>query len=133
LMNGDLLESLKRELKLDRKTVLKYYSDTRKMLKLNEMEIRLVELKSGEVVGGDVAYSLVLRFRTHYIIGCLRAGKVWSSRDFVRLVKKVSGSSDAYGAYRLVKKGKSGDILKVGEARKLVDYLKNVNENLKNG
>ena len=133
LMNGDLLEGLKKELKLDGKTVLKYYRDTRKMIKLNEMGIRLCELKGKEFVGGDVCYSLVLRLRTHYIISCLRGGKVWSSRDFVRLVRKVCGSDDAYSSYRLVKKGREGNILKVGEARKLVDYLKDKNEGLKNG
>lgn len=133
LMNRDLLESLKKELKMDKRTILKYYRDTKRMLKLNGMEIRLVELRGGEYVDGGVSYSLVLRLRTHYIISCLRDGKIWSSREFVRLVRRVSGSDDAYRAYGLVKRGGEEDILKVNEARKLLEYLKGENEDLKNG
>ena len=71
-----------------------------------------------------LAYSLALRFREAYIVECLIKDKMWSNKEFISLLKNISGSPKAYYGYLRVKnKEKELKELKIEEANKLYQYL----------
>ena len=70
------------------------------------------------------AYSLILRLRTIYIIECIKKNKIWSKKEFLETIKKVSGSCMAYERY-LTSKNKNTlkNELKLEEAERLLEYI----------
>lgn len=80
-----------------------------------------------------IAYSLVLRLRSSYILDCLIKEKKWNNREFIKIVKKVSGSIKAYEGYLRAKDDKPRKKgLPVEEAERLHDYvLKKIKEHEK--
>ena len=84
-----------------------------------------VSRKLGEKsVGDGIAYSIVLRLRTLYLVDCIKRNKKYSKKSFLKLIKRIGGSLVSYDGY-LRSKGdkKDGNELVVGEAEKLVDYI----------
>ncbi len=82
--------------------------------------------KAGKGVSDAASYSLILRLRTLYIIDCLKKRKMWTKKEFLNLIKKISGSLDAYERY-LTSKNKNAKEFKlpVKEAEKLMNYNNN--------
>jgi predicted nucleotidyltransferase len=80
--------------------------------------------KIKENVSDASAYSLILRLRTLYIIECLRKGKIWSKKEFLELIEKISGSTTAYERYLSSKNYNTKESkLKIEEAEKLREYI----------
>jgi len=104
---------------------LKWHIETTKSaLRINDSNIKLSEKLSEKNIGDAVAYSLILRLREVYIVDCLKKNKLWKTNEFVEMVKKISGSVEAYDRYLAVKnRGEAKEILKLGEAKKLLAYL----------
>ena len=122
IINEDLLkEYIKSPLTIKN---LKWHIDTTKSaMKVVKEFINSYEEK-GKNVGDAIAYSLILRLRTLYIIDCLNKGKLWKKEEFLRLVKKISGSLIAYERYI---KSKNNNTLEhklpIEEAKKLMNYI----------
>jgi len=102
---------------------LKWHIDTTKSaMNVVEEYIQIAE-KTGKKVNDAASYSLILRLRTIYIIDCLKKGKLWTKKEFLGLVKGVSGSLTAYERYLESKNKNTKEfILPVKEAKKLMDY-----------
>lgn len=104
---------------------LKWHLDTTKSaLKFVEKDLEI----SGELgetkISDGIAYSLVLRLRTLYLIDCVRGNKKYSRDKFLKLVKRVGGSLVAYEGYLRAKGDKKDKSeLAVVEAEKLVGYI----------
>lgn len=64
----------------------------------------LREAEMNEVSAATV-YSLVVRLRELYIIDCLLKNKRWSTKGFLVLLRKITGTSHAYMEYQRVKQG----------------------------
>jgi len=102
---------------------LKWNIDTTKSaMNVVKEYIKLAE-EIQEKVSDAASYSLILRLRTIYIINCLKKGKIWTKREFLGLIKKISGSLIAYERY-LDSKNNNAKAYKlpIREAKKLMDY-----------
>ena len=103
---------------------LKYHIITTKSaMNIVEKDIKFSREMKENASDAD-AYSLILRLRTLYIIDCLRKGKNWSKKDFLKLIKNISGSLIAYERYISSKnKNTLENKLPVEEAEKLLNYI----------
>ncbi|MFW5847116.1 MAG: nucleotidyltransferase domain-containing protein [Nanoarchaeota archaeon] len=128
LLNKSLLERLKKETYLSKKILSEYLRATKKMLKLNELEITLAEKEKRKNVSSSISYSLVLRLRTYYILKQIKKKKIWKKSQFLKLIKDLTGSHKAYKSYLNMKNNKKVNDLSVIDARKLLNYLKKETE-----
>jgi len=73
----------------------------------------------------STAYSLILHLRSIYIVDCLKKKRLWGNREFLKLIKEISGSLRAYDGYLRVKNDNKilMDGLPLQEAEKLYDYI----------
>jgi len=123
IINKNLKESYLNS-SLTGKNLRWHIETTKKMMKKVKEDIEFSR-KIGMKISDASAYSLVLRLRTLYIINCLRKNKSWSKKEFLRLIKKISGSLTVYYEYLRVKKKdkKLQNKLPIDEAEKLMDYI----------
>lgn len=123
LMNSDYIKDL--EIKVTKKNVKWYLDSTEEKLNLIKRCIDDAKNEKKKHLSDAIAYSLVLRIRTLEIIKKLIQNKNYSKREFLILIRKISGSLIVYERYIAVKnnlKEKNG--LKIDEAKRLYEYLK---------
>ena len=120
LINASYLKSIKIE--VTEKNVRWYLDTTKKKLDLIE---KILALYRRERVSDKVAYSLILRARTLYIMQKLILNHEYSKKDFKELIAKVSGSNNTYNAYLSVKAGlEDTNNARKEETEKLYFYLR---------
>ena len=110
---------------LNKKNLKWHIETTKSAMKVMEKSIELSK-DMGLKEGDASSYSLVLRLRTFYIIDCIRKNKQWKKKEFLSLIKKISGSLNAYEGYLRVKndsKEKGRYNLEIKEAEKLMNYI----------
>ena len=108
---------------LSEKNLRFHIETTKSAMNFVKEEIKIAKETENNVSDAS-AYSLILRLRTLYIIDCLKKNKMWTKKEFLRLVKKISGSLDAYNRYIISKNKNTMDYkLKVEEAEKLMRYI----------
>jgi len=102
---------------------------TKSAMKVVNEYIKLAE-ETNQNVSDAAAYSLVLRLRTIYLINCLKKRKKGAKKEFLGLIKKISGSLIAYERYLESKnKNTKESRLPVNEANKLMNYnIKQIKE-----
>ena len=122
IFNPLLIEQYKKT-RFTKKNLDFHIKTTKSALKINKGIIKLdKELKSK--CSDSVAYSLILRLRGVYILECLIKDKLWSNKEFLRLIKRISGSTEAYNGYLRAKNDdKDKKNLDVHEAEKILDYV----------
>ncbi len=130
LLNADYLNQI--NVKITRANVEWYIKTTEDKLKIIRKVLDWTKEKNKKYVDNLVAYTLVLRIRTLYIIRKLMKNENYSKKDFIKIIKNVSKGTNAYDGYLAVKnnskeKGKIG----VAEAEKLYRYLKKELESVK--
>ncbi len=129
IMNGNLINKYVKY-PVTKKNIKWHIKTTKSAINLAEKDLKI----SGEMntlAGDAVAYSLILRLRTFYIINCLKNNKKWKKTEFLSLIKKITGSLKAYEGYLRVKKNEKNKYdLKIKEAEKLIEYIKNELKNL---
>ncbi len=104
--------------------VKKHLEEIKSMTKINEDFIEMDE-QMKENTPDETIYSLVLRLREIYLIGCLKDNKKPSNKEFIGLIKNISGSAEAYESYLRIKNDKpSKRGIKTSHARKLINYTK---------
>lgn len=126
LINEPYLHEL--NIQVTKKNVKWYIETTREKLGL----IKEILEKAGKKIDNRTIYTLILRIRTLYIIQKLIKNRAYSSKEFMRLITRISGNQSAYNSYLAVK----NDITKANittkeEAEKLYIYLKKQLENVK--
>jgi len=128
LVNEPLKKRLIKKIKekLNGKYLIEYIKNTKDIISLNEKEIRLSELKKEKYVDNSVGYSLILRLRTYYILDCLKKNRLWSKKEFLDIIKWITGSELAYQSYTDAKNSKKSEILPLEEAQKVLNHLKNL-------
>jgi len=104
---------------------LKFHIELSKSaMKMEKTAIELAEMQN-ENISDNIMYSLILRLRQTYIIDCLIRNKLQNKKDFLKLVKKITGSERSYEAYVRSKSDvKRQVIISIIEAKKIYDYLK---------
>lgn len=102
---------------------IKWHIDTTKSAMNVVMEYIKLAKKIKRGVSDAASYSLILRLRTLYIVDCLKKRKMWTKKEFLGLVKKISGSLTAYERYLESKNKNTKEFkLPVEEAEKLMNY-----------
>jgi len=122
IINKELIEHYASS-KLTLKNLSYHIETTKSAMKVVEKDIELSK-EMNEKASDAAAYSLILRLRTLYIIDCLKHGKIWSKKDFLKLVKNISGSITSYERYLSSKNKKTEESrLPIEEAEKLMRYI----------
>jgi predicted nucleotidyltransferase len=124
LLNSNYLNSIK--VKITRRNIKWYLNTTEDKLKLISEIIGKTKKKNQKKLADRVAYTLVLRIRTLYIIRKLIENKDYSKKQFIRIIKDISRGTNAYESYLAVKNNleqKNG--ISLDDAERLNDYLKN--------
>jgi predicted nucleotidyltransferase len=113
---------------------IKWYLDTTKeKLELVEKIISWAKEKKKNNLSDRIAYTLILRIRTLYIINCIRENKKYSKHEFIRELKRIKGIKNAYERYMTIKNDlndKNNSSLE--EIIALYDYLATLYRNTKN-
>lgn len=115
---------------------LKWHIETTiKMMNEVQEDINFAKKING-MVSDASAYSLILRLRTLYIIDCIRKNKLANKKEFLKLIKKISGSDNAYQRYVYAKNNNPLESkLQINDAEKLrsfaLDKIKDIKKWLK--
>lgn len=121
LVNADLIEKYKK-IKLTKKNLKFHIETTKSAMKVNKAAIELY--KERMLVSDSTTYSLILRLREIYIVNCLIKNKKWGNKEFIKLIKKISGSTKAYERYLDAKNKDTLEYkLPIKEAEKLYNYI----------
>ena len=93
-------------------------------LKLNKEAIEF-DWEEENNCSDATSYSLILHLRSVYIVDCMIKNKLWSNKEFIRLIRDVSGSLTAYQGYFRVKNNeRTKRELLIDEAGKIYNYIK---------
>ena len=123
LINGEFIEGL--EIEVTKKNVKWYLDTTEEKLEIIKEYIDNAKTQKKKYLGDKIAYTLILRIKTLEIIKKLIQNKNYSKREFIKLIKKISNSNNAYERYMASKnKLKEESKLTMDEAEKLYEYLK---------
>ncbi len=127
LLNSNYLSSI--EIKVTKENIKWYIETTEDKLNIINQAIKS---KNKIYLSDKLAYTLILRIRTLYIIKKLAENKNYSKQEFLKLIKKVSGGNNAYERYLVIKNNLEDEHkLGIKEAEKLYIYLKNQLDNTK--
>ncbi len=123
IMNKELLSKY-RNYKLNKSNLKFYFDVTTSAMKVCKSAINIDKESGAKNTSDAIAYSLILNLRSTYLVDSLIKNKKWSTKDFLRLIKKISNSLESYEGYTRVKSDiKSKRKLEVEDARKLISYI----------
>jgi len=127
ILNKDLLKNYV-DVSLTKKNLKWYVETTKSRTKDIREDIKLYKKANEKYMSDNFAYILVLRLRTIYIIDCIRKNKICTKKEFLKLIKKTSGSLDVYDGYLRSKNNqKTKKELPLKQTEKLIEYIdKNV-------
>jgi len=113
-----------KDIKFTQENTKFHIETTNSALEVIDKSIGLAELE-GRGLSENIIYSLVLRLREVYIVDCLKYKKIATIKEFVSLIKKLTGSDKTYRLYLNVKnnKEKSNEQINTKEAKKIQDYI----------
>ncbi len=123
IINKKLFEKYKKN-KLNKKALKWLIDTTRSSIKISKEQTSILKELGEKKVSDNISYSLILRLRTIFIIEKLIKNKSWNKKDFLNLIKKVSGSLIAYEGYIRVKNNKKiRKELLIEDVERLVEYI----------
>ncbi len=130
LINSKLISSL--EIKVTKKNIKWYLDTTEDKLTIIKGVLDIAKRKNKANLGDAVVYTLVLRARTLHIIKKLIKNEAYSKREFVGLIRSVSGGNSAYDSYVNYKNNlDERNETTIEEAEGLYKYLKDELEKVK--
>lgn len=132
LLNNNFLKEI--NIKVTKKNIKWHMETTKNSLEIIKSSIDRIENKKPNGKLSDaIAYSLILRLRTLYMIDCLINNRAYNKNEFIELTKKISGSSTAYERYVYSKSNEDNKReLLLSEGKKLYIYLKEYLQKIKN-
>lgn len=123
IINKDLIKEYRNN-PLTKKNLKWYIETTNSRIENLQKDIELYKKANERYMSDNVAYILILRLRSLYIIDSMKKNRVWTKKGFLKIIKNISGSLKAYEGYLRSKnneKVRSGLLIK--EAEKLTEYL----------
>lgn len=122
LVNAELIESYKRT-ELTKRNLSWYLETTKSALRVIKTAFTLSR-GVGESVSDDIAYSIILRLRGVTHIDCIKTGRAWTKKEFLALVRKLSGSLEVYEAYLRSKDGaRNRRVVALEAATRILNYI----------
>lgn len=132
IINPELLYEYKKA-ELTKKNIKFHIETTKSAMKIIENDIEISKELNEKNTSDNIVYSLILRLRTIYLIDCIKQKRNWSKKEFLDLIKKISGSLNAYEGYiRSKNNEKLQKSLPIEEAEKIIDYINKNIEKLEN-
>lgn len=129
LLNYSYLSSIK--IKVTNGNIKWYIDTTEDKLKILEEVIKITKEKNKRYLSDFVAYTLILRIRTLYIIEKLIKDKPYKKNDFIVLIKNIS-KGNSYEKYLSIKNDmKDKYEVTIKETELLYSYLRNQLNNVK--
>ncbi|MDO8508161.1 MAG: nucleotidyltransferase domain-containing protein [Nanoarchaeota archaeon] len=123
LLNSAYLELI--DVIVNKNNVSPYIETTENKLKIIKEIIEKIKKKSKKNLSDKIAYTLVLRIRTLYIIKSLIEKNNYSKKDFIKIINNTSRGKTAYEGYLAVKNNQEDEArININEAERLYDYLK---------
>ena len=123
IINKELLTKYK-NIKLTKKNLKWYLEVTKSGLKVNKAALKIASESESKYISDAIAYSLVLHLRSLYIVNQLLKNKLWSNKELIKIIKKITGSKIAYEGYLRVKADKKPkEQLPMNEAALLLEYI----------
>ena len=124
LLNNKFLKEIKIE--VTKKNTKWFLDTTENSLKVIKNSIDKIEKKKPDgKLSDSIAYSLILRLRTLYMIDCLIKNKDYRKNAFIKLIEEISCSLTAYNRYVYAKDHKENKrLLPLEEGKMLYEYLK---------
>jgi predicted nucleotidyltransferase len=122
LLNSDYISLL--DVNVTEKNVKWYLDTTDDKINLIKKVIAKEKSKDKKYIHDKIAYTLILRIRTLYIIKKLISNQDYSKKDFTKLIKDISKGINVYERYLAVKNNleeKNG--ISMEEAERLYEYL----------
>ena len=122
LLNSDYLDSL--NIRVTEKNIKWYLDTTEDKIKLIREIIEKEKSKNKNHVHDRIAYTLILRIRTLYIIRKLILNQNYSKKEFIELMKNISKGTNAYKGYLIIKNIlKEENRVSIEETERLYEYL----------
>ncbi len=122
LLNEDYLASV--NVRVTKANVKWQIETTREKLELIQRIIK--KFKNKRYLSDRMAYTLILRIRTLYLLKNLIENKHYSKKEFIKLIEKISKGKKAYERYLAVKNNlEDKNKASTEEVKSLYDYLKN--------
>ncbi len=123
LLNAPYLKNI--NIKVTQKNIKWYLDTTEEKLALIERVLEVRKSKGERYVEDTIAYSLVLRARTLQIINKLIQNKIYSKKELISLLKRVSGGETLYQRYHAAKQNTAEKkMLLLEEAERTYTYIK---------
>ena len=129
LLNVGYLESI--EINVTKRNVKRYIKTTEEKLELIKKVLDKKKIQNRKNVEDVVAYTLILRIRTLYLITKLIKTEEYSKKDFVNMLIGISNGKNAYDSYLAVKNNLDEKGVSINEVKKLYSYLMNQLERVK--
>lgn len=119
ILNSDFIQKYK-DIPLTKRNLRWHFDTTESALKMDKIALELQD----NFVSDNIIYSLILRLREAYIMDCLMKNKKSTTKEFISLIKKISGSDEIYLAYLRAKNDeKAKKTIPIKEAEKIYSYL----------
>ena len=123
LLNAPYVNQIKVE--VTKNNVEWYIKTTGDKLKIIKKVLDWTNQKNKGYVDDIIAYTLVLRIRTLYIIKKLIENESYSKKEFIKMIKRISKATNAYERYLAVKNNsKENKGIIIIEAERLYEYLR---------
>ncbi|MBI2631662.1 nucleotidyltransferase domain-containing protein, partial [Candidatus Pacearchaeota archaeon] len=101
LLNNNFLSSIK--VKITNENIKWYLETTKDKIEIIKKIISYLKKKNKKYVNDRLVYTLILRIRTLYIIKKLIDDDIYSKKDFLSVIKRITGKADVYNRYIIVK------------------------------
>ncbi len=122
LLNADYLSQLK--VNVTNKNIKWYLDTTEDKLAIIKQVIDKIRKNNGKYLDDKVAYTLILRIRTLYIIQKLIKNQDYSKKEFIKLIETISKGNNAYERYLAVKNNlEEKKVIGIEETEGLSNYL----------
>ena len=117
IINPELIDNYKKY-PLTRKGVLNFIKSTKRLLLMNKDMISIDKQLNNTKTGDPVAYSLILRLRSIYILESIIKNRLWNEKELLKIID----SQEVYERYKAIKesnKNLSNTIL-IKDAERLI-------------
>jgi len=122
ILNENFIKNYK--IKILNMPIKKHLEEIKSIIKIHEGSIDIDEQIKKKVSDG-IMYSIILRLRELYLINCLKNNKTPSNKEFIKIIKNITGSIESYESYLRIKNNKtSKNVIEISQAKKLIDYIK---------
>jgi len=122
LLNLKYLKSI--DIKVSKNNIKSYIDSTKEKLDLIKKVISELLIQNKKYVPDKMVYTILLRIRTLHIIEGLIRDKIYSKREFVRLIRSISKGNISYERYLAIKNNLNEKaVTPLNEIERLTIYL----------